>query len=88
MTTTTGTGVTLTTAVGGATLTVGYLFDTGTDTQADISAAIDNPSGVELSMPFGATLSAGYVTDGTDPDAGASTWCCWRWYSYCWLQHS
>ena len=28
MTTTTGTGVTLTTAVGGATLTVGYLFDT------------------------------------------------------------
>ena len=73
MTTTTGTGVTLTTAVGGATLTVGYLFDTGTDTQADISAAIDNPSGVELSMPFGAyTLSAGYVTDGTDSDAGAA----------------
>jgi hypothetical protein len=73
MTTTTGTGVTLTTAVGGATLTIGYLFDTGTDTQADISAAIDNPSGVELSMPFGAyTVAIGYVTDGTDSDAGGT----------------
>jgi len=73
MTTTTGTGVTLTTAVGGATLTIGYLFDTGTDTQADISAAIDNPSGVEISMPFGAyTVAVGYVTDGTDSDAGGT----------------
>ena len=65
-------GVSLSTAVGGASVTVGYVYNAAGTTQGDISGT-NTATGVSISMPLGGmTASLGYVTDGTQNQSGAS----------------
>jgi len=65
-------GLSLSTAIGGASLTLGYVYDTSKTDAGDIGAG-DNVMGVAASMPMGSfTLGLGYTTDGTQTETGAS----------------
>ena len=65
-------GVSLATAVGGASVTVGYVYNAAGTTQGDISGTT-TATGVSLSMPVGnITTTLGYVTDGTQNQSGAT----------------
>jgi len=69
-----GAGVSIATAIGGGSLTIGYMYngDTADAEDGDISGTA-TATGVSLSMPLGAmTVTAGYTTDGTDTEVGAS----------------
>ena len=71
-----GPGVSLSTAVGGATVSVGYIFDTGSanNSQVNITDATNGASAFGISMPMGAyTISAGVADhDSGESAAGAS----------------
>jgi hypothetical protein len=65
-------GLSLSTAVGGASLTLGYVYDTSKPDAGNIGAG-NNVMGVAASMPMGSfTLGLGYTTDGTQTETGAS----------------
>ena len=69
-----GTGVTLTTAVGGATLTVGYIADLNTNDKTNIDATTaETATSAVVSMPMGGfTLTAGIASSDTEDSSGAS----------------
>ena len=69
-----GSGISLSTAVGGATVSVGYIFDTGSNSQVNITDATNGASAFGISMPMGAyTISAGVADhDSGESAAGAS----------------
>jgi len=69
-----GTGVTLSTAVGGATLTVGYIADLNTNNKGDIDATTaETATSAVISMPLGAvSLTAGFASSDTENSSGAS----------------
>jgi hypothetical protein len=69
-----GTGVTLSTAVGGATLTVGYIADLNTNNKGDIDATTaETATSAVVSMPMGGfTLTAGIGSTDTESSSGAS----------------
>jgi hypothetical protein len=69
-----GTGVTLSTAVGGATLTVGYIADLNTNDRGNIdAAAAETATSAVVSMPMGGfTLTAGIGSTDTESSSGAS----------------
>lgn len=63
-------GVSLATAVGGASVTIGYVYNADGVTQGDISGTT-TATGVSLSMPVGnITATLGYTTDGTQNESG------------------
>jgi len=67
-------GVSLATAVGGASVTIGYVYDGSTAglDSGDISNGT-TATGVSASMPMGnITVGLGYTTDGTQNETGAS----------------
>jgi len=65
-------GVSLATAVGGASVTIGYVYNTGVTSDGDINGS-STTTGVSFSMPVGnITTTLGYVTDGTQNQSGAS----------------
>lgn len=64
-------GITLATAVGGASVTIGYIYNTAEVAQGDINGA-NTTTGVSFSLPVGnITATLGYVTDGTQNQSGA-----------------
>jgi hypothetical protein len=67
-----GNGVMLSTGVGGATVTIGQIWDTGVDSQADITASTASATALGVSVPVGAwTISAGTAThDDTAESSG------------------
>lgn len=69
-----GNGVMLSTGVGGATVTIGQIWDTGVDSQADITASTASATALGVSVPVGAwTISAGTAThDDTAESSGIS----------------
>jgi hypothetical protein len=69
-----GTGVSISTALGAATLTVGYIVDDGANNSANITDATDTMSAFGVSMPFGAyTINAGIADhDNGENASGAS----------------
>ena len=69
-----GTGISLSTAVGGATVSVAYVFDDDSDSQVNVTDADSGASSFGISMPMGAyTLSAGVADhDSGESAAGAS----------------
>ena len=69
-----GTGVKLSTAVGGATLTVGYIADLNTNDKANIDATTaETATSAVVSMPMGGfTLTAGIGSSDTESSSGAS----------------
>lgn len=69
-----GNGVMLSTGVGGATVTIGQIWDTGVDSQADITASTKSATALGVSVPVGAwTISAGTAThDDTAESSGIS----------------
>lgn len=65
-------GITLATAVGGASVTIGYIYNAAEVGQGDISGA-NTTTGVSFSLPVGnVTATLGYVTDGTQNQSGAT----------------
>ena len=65
-------GVSLATAVGGASVSIGYVYNAAGTTQGDISGT-NTATGVSISMPVGnITTTLGYVTDGTQNQSGAT----------------
>ena len=69
-----GTGVTLTTAVGGSTLTIGYIGDLNTNDNGNLDAATaETANSASISMPMGAlTITAGIANSDTENSAGAT----------------
>ena len=69
-----GTGVKLSTAVGGATLTVGYIADLNTNDKANIDATTaETATSAVVSMPMGGfTLTAGIGSSDVESSSGAS----------------
>jgi hypothetical protein len=69
-----GNGVMLSTGVGAATVTIGQIWDTGVDSQADITASTASATALGVSVPVGAwTISAGTAThDDTAESSGIS----------------
>jgi len=63
-------GVSLSTAVGGASLSVGYVYD-ASDADDGVIGATTTATGVSVSMPLGnITATLGYTTDGTQTAQG------------------
>jgi len=69
-----GTGVTLSTAAGAATITVGYIVDDNSNNSANITDATDTMSAFSVSMPMGNfSISAGIADhDNGETASGAS----------------
>jgi hypothetical protein len=69
-----GNGVMLSTGVGAATVTIGQIWDTDVDSQADITASTKSATALGVSVPVGAwTISAGTAThDDTAESSGIS----------------
>lgn len=69
-----GNGVMLSTGVGGATVTIGQIWDTDVNSQADITASTKSATALGVSVPVGAwTISAGTAThDDTAESSGIS----------------
>jgi hypothetical protein len=69
-----GNGVMLSTGVGGATVTIGQIWDTAVNSQADITASTKSATALGVSVPVGAwTISAGTAThDDTAESSGIS----------------
>ena len=69
-----GAGVSLSTAVGGATVSVAYVFDDDSDSQVNVTDADSAASSFGISVPMGPyTISAGVADhDGGESAAGAS----------------
>ena len=69
-----GTGVTLSTAVGGATLTVGYIADLNTNSNGNMDdTGAETATSAVISMPMGAvSLTAGFASSDTETSTGAS----------------
>jgi hypothetical protein len=69
-----GNGVMLSTGVGAATVTIGQIWDTAVDSQADITASTKSATALGVSVPVGAwTISAGTAThDDTAESSGIS----------------
>jgi len=66
-------GVSLSTAVGGASLTVGYVYDATDADDGVIGGSGATATGVSVSMPLGnVTATLGYTTDGTQTAQGGS----------------
>jgi hypothetical protein len=67
-----GNGVMLSTGVGAATVTIGQIWDTDVDSQADITASTKSATALGVSVPVGAwTISAGTAThDDTAESSG------------------
>lgn len=67
-----GNGVMLSTGVGGATVTIGQIWDTAVNSQADITASTKSATALGVSVPVGAwTISAGTAThDDTAESSG------------------
>ena len=69
-----GQGVMLTTGVGGATITIGHIWETAVDSQTNITDSTTSATAFGVSVPVGAwTLSAGTAThDDTAESSGVS----------------
>ena len=70
----TGAGVQLSTSLGSASLTVGYVFDTGTTTPQSATSGNDTAFGASLSMPMGAmTVTINHAQDNDSTTSGSET---------------
>jgi len=70
----TGHGVSLSTALGSASLTIGYVFDTGTAANNSTTSGNDTAFGVGISMPMGAmTVSLNHAQDNDSTASGSET---------------
>ena len=70
----TGHGVSLSTALGSASLTVGYVFDTGTAANNSTTSGNDTAFGIGISMPMGAlTVSLNHAQDNDSTTSGSET---------------
>jgi len=70
----TGHGVSLSTALGSASLTIGYVFDTGTAANNSTTSGNDTAFGVGISMPMGAmTVSLNHAQDNDSTTSGSET---------------
>ena len=69
-----GSGVTISTAMGAATLTIGYIADDNSNNSSNITDATDTMSQFSISMPLGAyTINAGMADhDNNETASGAS----------------
>jgi len=66
-------GISLSTAVGGASITLGYVYDNGEVDSGVIGGSNGTATGVSASLPIGnMTVGLGYTTDGTQTETGAS----------------
>ena len=70
----TGHGVSLSTSLGSASLTIGYVFDTGTAANNSTTSGNDTAFGVGISMPMGAmTVSLNHAQDNDSTTSGSET---------------
>lgn len=70
----TGHGVSLSTSLGSASLTIGYVFDTGTAANNSTTSGNDTAFGVGISMPMGAlTVSINHAQDNDSTTSGSET---------------
>jgi hypothetical protein len=70
----TGAGVQISTALGSASLTVGYVFDTGTTTPQSTTSGNDTAFGASISMPMGAmTVTINHAQDNDSTTSGSET---------------
>ena len=70
----TGAGIQVSTALGSASLTIGYVFDTGTTTPQSTTNGNDTAFGASVSMPMGAaTITLNHAQDNDSTTSGSET---------------